>query len=132
MRFLVVDDNEIIRRSLIRVIESHGEAECAEAIDGKEAVEKSLNWKPDLILLDVRLPELSGFEAARIIKKNQPDIRILFCSIYDTPDVMQEAKLIGDGFLLKEEIVETLPHAIGAVARKEQFFPADSQPEPGT
>jgi len=77
MRILIADDHEIIRSSVIRVLQSRADVECAEATNGKEAVEKALEWKPDLILLDVRLPMLSGFDAAREIKRHQPDIPIL-------------------------------------------------------
>ena len=93
-------------------------------------MDKALEWKP-LVLLDIRLPVLSGFDAARILKQHHPDIPILFCSIYDAPDVLQEARLTGDGFILKEKMAEKLSNAIEAIVRKQQFFPADSQPEPG-
>jgi DNA-binding NarL/FixJ family response regulator len=127
MRILIADDHEVVRRSVIRVLQSRGDVECAEATDGKEAVDKALEWKPDLILLDIRLPVLSGFDAARIIKQHQPDIPILFCSIYDTPEILQEARLIGDGFILKEKIVEMLPNAMEAIVEKQQYFPPDIQ-----
>ena len=127
MRILIADDHEVVRRSVIRVLQSRGDVECAEATDGKEAVDKALEWKPDLILLDIRLPVLSGFDAARIIKQHQPDIPILFCSIYDTPEILQEARLMGDGFILKEKIVEMLPNAMEAIVEKQQYFPPDIQ-----
>jgi CheY-like chemotaxis protein len=78
MRILIADDHEIIRSSVIRVLQSRADVECAEATNGKEAVEKALEWKPDLILLDIRLPVLSGFDAAKEIKQHAPDIPILF------------------------------------------------------
>lgn len=131
MRILVADDHQAIRSGVIRILESRGD-ECAEATNGTEAVDKALEWKPDLILLDIRLPVLSGFDAARILKQHHPEIPILFCSIYDAPDVLQEARLIGDGFILKEKMVEMLPNAIEAILHKKPFFPTDSQPEPGT
>ena len=62
MRILIADDHEIISSSVIRVLQSRADVEeCAEATNGKEEVEKALEWKPDLILLDVRLPVLTGF-----------------------------------------------------------------------
>jgi DNA-binding NarL/FixJ family response regulator len=124
MRVLVADDHEAIRAAVIRVLQSRADVEeCAEAIDGKEAVEKALEWKPDLILLDVRLPVLSGFAVAREIKLHAPDTSILFFSIYDTQEILDEARLVGDGFILKEEIVGKLPNAIDALGRKQPFFP---------
>jgi DNA-binding NarL/FixJ family response regulator len=123
MRILIADDHEIIRSSVIRVLQSRTDVECAEATNGKEAVEKALEWKPDLILLDVRLPVLSGFDAARQIKQRQPGIPILFFSIHDTNEIEEEARLVGDGFILKDKIVEMLPKAVVAVLQKNTFFP---------
>ena len=133
MRILIADDHEVIRRGVIRVLQSRGDVEeCAEATNGKEAVEKALVWKPDLVLLDVRLPVLSGFDAAKEIKQQQPDIPILFFSIHDTTEILEQAKLVGDGFLLKDKIVEMLPNAIDALRHKQSFFPLDNQMELGT
>jgi DNA-binding NarL/FixJ family response regulator len=75
---------------------------------------------------------LSGFDAAREIKQHQPDIPILFFSIHDTNEILEEARLVGDGFILKDQAVEMLPNAIGALRNKQQFFPSDNQTEPGT
>jgi DNA-binding NarL/FixJ family response regulator len=131
MRILIADDHEIIRSSVIRVLQSRTDVqECAEATNGQEAVEKALAWKPDLILLDVRLPLLSGMEAAQQIKRHAPDIPILFFSIHDANEMLEEAKRVGDGFLLKDKIVEMLPNAIDALLRKEKFFPSTNEPEP--
>ena len=65
MRILIADDHDAIRSSVIRLLQSRADVEeCAQAANGKEAVEKALEWKPDLVLLDARLPMLSGFDAA--------------------------------------------------------------------
>ena len=131
MRILIADDHEVIRRGVIRVLQSRDDVEeCAEATNGKEAIERALEWKPDLILLDVRLPLLDGFAVAREIKHHQPDIAILFFSIYDTNEILEEAKSVGDGFILKDKIVEMLPSAIEALLHKQTFFPSDGQVEP--
>src|ERR1700730_7593582 len=106
MRILIADDHEAIRRAVIRVLQSRADVEeCAEATNGKEAIEKALKWKPDLVLLDIRLPLLDGFNVAREIKQNEPAIAILFFSIYDTNEILKEARSAGDGFILKENIV---------------------------
>jgi DNA-binding NarL/FixJ family response regulator len=123
MRILIADDHEAIRSGVIRVLQSRGEVECAEATDGRQAVEKALEWKPDLVLLDVRLPLLSGFDAAREIKQHNPDIPILFFSIHDSKEILEEAKSVGEGFLLKDKIVEMLPSALDALLQERLFFP---------
>jgi DNA-binding NarL/FixJ family response regulator len=131
MRILIADDHEVIRRGVIRILQSRGDVdECAEATDGKEAVQKAMEWKPDLILLDVRLPLLDGFAVAREIKQHEPDIPILLFSIYDTKEILEEAKSVADGFILKEKTVELLPNAIQALLSKQPFFPSENQPEP--
>jgi DNA-binding NarL/FixJ family response regulator len=131
MRILIADDHEIIRSSVIRVLQARTDVqECAEATNGQEAVEKALAWKPDLILLDIRLPLLSGIEAAQQIKQYAPDIPILFFSIHDANEILEEAKQVGDGFLLKDKIVEMLPNAIDALLRKETFFPSTDETGP--
>lgn len=131
MRILIADDHEIIRSGVTRVLQSRTDVqECAEATNGQEAVEKALAWKPDLILLDVRLPLLSGMEAAQQIRKHAPEIAILFFSIHDANEIVEEAKRVGDGFILKDKIVEMLPNAIDALLRKETFFPSMNEPEP--
>ena len=127
MRILIADDHEVIRRGVIRVLQSRGDVECAEATNGREAVEKALVWKPDLVLLDVRLAVLSGFDAAKEIKQRQPDIPILFFSIYDTNEILEQARSMGDGFILKDKIVEMLPNAIHALLHKQTFFPSDNE-----
>src|SRR5258708_33905718 len=110
MRILIADDHEVIRRSVIRVLQCRGDVgnvvECAEATNGEEAVDKALVWKPDLVLLDVRLPVLAGFDAAREIKQRHPGIPVLFFSLYDTDELLIEARLVGKGFILKESFVE--------------------------
>src|SRR3977135_1590804 len=127
MRILIADGPEGIRKRGIRVLQSRADVEeYAEAANGKEAIEKALEWRPDLILLDVRLPLLDGFDAAREIKRHAPDIAILFFSIHDTNEMLEEARSVGDGFILKENIVEMLPGAIDALRNKQPFFPSNN------
>ena len=77
------------------------------------------------------MPVLAGFDAAREIKQRHPGIPVLFFSIYDTDEILEEARSVGDGFLLKEKIVEMLPNALDALLRKQRFFPVDNQTELG-
>jgi DNA-binding NarL/FixJ family response regulator len=128
MRILIADDEDVIRRSVIRILQSLTDLEeFAQATNGQEAIQKALEWSPDLILLDVRLPVLSGFDVAREIKRHAPDIRILFFSIYNGEEIRQRARSLGDGFILKEQIVEMLPNALEALRSGKPFFPSDPQ-----
>jgi DNA-binding NarL/FixJ family response regulator len=130
MRILIADDHEVIRRGVIRVLQSRGDVEWAEATNGKEAVEKALEWRPELVLLDVRLPVLSGFDAAKEMKRHHPDIPILFFSIHDTNEILEEARSVGNGFILKDKIVELLPKALDALLHKKSFFPPVDRSDP--
>jgi DNA-binding NarL/FixJ family response regulator len=131
MRILIADDHEVIRSGVIRVLQSRGDVgECAEATNGRDAVDKAIVWKPDLVLLDVRLPVLSGFDAAREIRQHAPDIPILFFSIHDTEEILEQARRVGDGFILKDKIVEMLPRAIDALLQKQTFFPPVDRSDP--
>ena len=125
MRILIADDHEVIRRTVIRIFELRPEVECAEAENGREAVEKALQLKPDLVVLDIRMPDLGGFEAAREIKRHLPSVRILFFSIHDTNEILQDAKAIGEGVIVKDQAATVLLKAVDALLRNETFFPVE-------
>ena len=125
MRILIADDHEVIRRTVIRIFELRPEVECAEAENGREAVEKALQLKPDLVVLDIRMPDLGGFEAAREIKRHLPSVRILFFSIHDTSEILEDAKAIGEGVIVKDQAATVLLKAVDALLRNETFFPVE-------
>jgi DNA-binding NarL/FixJ family response regulator len=78
MRILIADDHEMVRNATRRILESRGGIECVEARDGKEAVEQAPELKPDLIVPDISMPAVDGFDAAKEIKRHLPDVPILF------------------------------------------------------
>lgn len=130
MRILVADDHEIIRRAALRILQSRADIECAEAGSGKEAVAKARELEPDLVVLDISMPGIDGFGAAREIKKHLPDVPILFFSIHYDEEYLQSARAIGEGVVLKEQAGTTLLQAVDALLRNETFFPeAGSSPE---
>ena len=90
-----------------------------------EAIRKSAELQPDLVLLDINLPSLNGLEAARQIRRFAPRSRILFLSSYDWPELSHEARDIGAlGFVVKSEAARDLLPAIRTVLRDEPFFPS--------
>lgn len=93
-----------------------------EATDGLEAVQRAEELQPDLILLDVGLPGLSGIEAGRRIRRVSPNSRILFVSQNLSADVVQEALRLGQGYLLKADAGNELLPAVDAVLQGKQYL----------
>ncbi len=119
----MVDDCEAWRRVVIKLFQDCTEWQIiCEASDGVEAVQKTKELQPDLILLDIGLPKLNGIEAARQIRAIAPRTRILFVSAILDLDVMQEALCAGaQGYVLKSEAADDLLPAVEAVIAGKQF-----------
>jgi DNA-binding NarL/FixJ family response regulator len=101
-RILVVDDHEIIRRGLRSILNTHhGWELCGDAIDGEDAIVKARSLKPDVIILDISMPNLGGLEAAREIKKSLPATAILFVT-YDTSEILPLALQVGGQAVLSK------------------------------
>jgi DNA-binding NarL/FixJ family response regulator len=96
----------------------------AEASDGSEAVQKAEELKPDLIVLDIGLPKLNGIEGARRIRQFSPHSKIIFLSLYNSPDVVQAALSTGAlGYVLKSDARSELLPAVDAVLRGNPSLP---------
>jgi len=96
VRILIADDSKMIRRSLRSFLEANPNWQvCDEAIDGREAVQKTKQLIPDLIILDLALPLMNGLHAAREISQLLPSVPIVLYSMYATPQVELEAKKVG-------------------------------------
>ena len=84
IRVLIADDNEVIRRLIRRSLEKRGDIEiCAQTSDGRETVAAATALKPDLLILDVRMPELNGIEVAALLKKELPNAKAILFTMYD-------------------------------------------------
>ena len=125
MRVLIVDDHDIIRKGVRTILSERKDIEiCAEAADGRDAIEKARELKPDVIIMDVGMPHLGGFKAAREIKKFLPDVRIVFLSMHDGHEAIEQSKLVGaQGYVRKTQASLQLLKALDAVLQKKQFFP---------
>jgi CheY-like chemotaxis protein len=121
---LVVDDYEPFRRFIRSTLQrAQGLLIVAEALDGLEAVQKSEELQPDLVLLDISLPKLNGIEAARRIRKLSPKIKIIFVSQESSADVLQEALDLGAlGYVVKMHAGSELPDAVEAVCQGRRFI----------
>src|SRR5579863_5654164 len=123
-RILIADDHEVARRGIRAMLESHpGWEVCAEAADGREAVELAASATPDLILLDIGMPNLNGLEAARQILASCPDVPILILTMHDSDNVVREVLRAGArGFLLKSDAGRDLVAAVEALQLQRTFF----------
>jgi DNA-binding NarL/FixJ family response regulator len=123
VRVLVVDDFEPWQRQVIAQIREKPKFKIIGVMaDGMEAIQKAEELQPDLILLDVSLPKLSGIEAARKIRKFVPRAKILFLSASPDPDVVRAAFCAGGaGFVLKSDAASALLAGIEAVLNGKQF-----------
>ncbi len=124
MRILIADDHGIVRSGLRLLLDRQPDMEVvAEAQDGVEAVEIALAQRPDLCILDVAMPRLTGLQAAREIKSQAPDVSVLILSMHDDERYVFEALQAGaSGYVLKREADHDLVDAVRAVARGEAFL----------
>ena len=124
MKILVADDHGIVRAGIRLLLERHRDLEVvAEAADGVEAVEQALAVRPDLCILDVGMPRLTGLQAAREIRSHLPGARVLMLSMHDDEHYLFEALKAGaSGYVLKREADQDLVGAIRAVGNGEAFL----------
>jgi|SRR5579884_124437 len=124
MRILVADDHGIVRSGIRLLLERQPGLEVvAEAADGIEAVERALSARPNLCILDVGMPRMTGLQAAREIRSHVPDARVLMLSMHDDERYLFEALKAGaSGYVLKREADQDLVEAVRAVARGEAFL----------
>ncbi len=123
-RILVADDHPIFRLGLCALLGTReGWEVCGEAADGRDAVEKCRQLKPDLLILDICMPELNGLDAARQILKNNPDQLVLVLTAVDSDQVIRECLETGvRGWVFKSDASEDLVTAVEAVQRQKTIF----------
>lgn len=123
-RIFIADDHEVVRKGLISLLEAQpGWEVCGEAGDGREAVEKAQELKPDITILDIGMPSLNGLEATRQILKVNPDAKILVLTLHDSDSVVREVLNAGArGFLLKSDAARDLVAAAEALRRDKTYF----------
>jgi len=96
---------------------------CGEAVDGREAVEKAQQVKPDVVILDIAMPTLNGVEATRQILKTDPQVKVLVLTLHDSDQVVREVLNAGArGFLLKSDAARDLVSAVEALRRNKTYF----------
>jgi DNA-binding NarL/FixJ family response regulator len=129
MRLLIADDHGVVRGGLKLLLDRQPDMEVvSEAADGAEAVAEALAHRPDLAILDVAMPRLTGLQATRDIKALAPEIDVLILSMHDDEHYLFEALKAGaSGYVLKQKADQDLVDAVRAVARGESFLTNSAQ-----
>ena len=124
LKILIADDHEVVRRGLCALLQSHeGWEICGDAKDGREAVEMAKQLKPDVVILDVGMPNLNGLAATRQLLQQNPQQKVIVLTITDSDQVIREALDAGArGFVLKSDAARDLVSAVEALQRNRMFF----------
>lgn len=119
IRVLIADDQELIRQSLSFVLDAQADiAMVGTASNGREAIELVRKEKPDVVLMDIRMPEVDGVECTRLIKTAHPQIKVIILTTFDDDEYVFGALRYGaSGYLLKGVSVEELANAVREVVR---------------
>jgi len=124
LRILIADDHEVARQGIRSLLENQtGWEVCGEARDGREAVAFASELRPEVLLLDIGMPNLNGLDAARQILAFMPQARILILTVHDSEQVVKEVLAAGArGFLLKSDTGRDLVAAVEALQHGRTFF----------
>lgn len=122
MRVLIADDHQMIRKGISSILQSRKDIViCGEAANGEEAVSETRRLKPDLLILDISLPDSSGLEVAMAIRRIAPEVSILLLSAYGGKQLIEEVKRRGfEGFISKNDAAKTLLGAVDAIVDLKQ------------
>lgn len=117
-RILIVDDNSLARTTIHGLLDWHSFQVCGEAQDGKDAIGKVIELKPDIVLLDINMPGMNGINAAYEIRRISPSTKIVFLTVHDTPGARHNTKMWSHGFVAKAsagtELIPILNRLTGA------------------
>jgi DNA-binding NarL/FixJ family response regulator len=124
VRILVVDDHDLMRRGITSLLEPHpGWEICGEAHTGREAVEKTEELRPDVVILDIGMPDLNGVEAAKQIRKASPNTEVLILSVHYSDRLIREILAAGvRGYVVKSDSDRDLVIAVETLANHKPFF----------
>jgi two-component system response regulator NreC len=124
LRILVADDHALVRRGIRAVLQSQPAWRVvAEAANGREAVEKAMKLKPDVVVVDVSMPELDGVEVARQVRDAVPGTKVLVLTMHESDQMVRRALDAGArGYLLKSDLTDSLIKAVKAVANGKRFL----------
>lgn len=124
IRLLIADDHVLFRKGLCQALVQEPDLDVVgEAADGNEAITKAVSLKPDVVVMDLSMPVLGGIEAARQIRRQQPEVSVLILTAYDDDENLLSAIAAGaSGYVLKDVAPSELAEAIRACARGEGYL----------
>jgi DNA-binding NarL/FixJ family response regulator len=124
LRILIADDHGLVRRGARSVLSSQrGWRVVGEATNGREAVQKAIELKPDVAVVDIGMPELDGVAAVSRIREAVPDTKVLVLTMHESDQMVQRALDAGaHGYILKSDLTDTLPKAVKAVVEGKRFL----------
>jgi len=127
IRLLLVDDHPLVREGIRSCLSRHKQLEIVgEAVDGREAVAKTRELKPDIVLMDINLPRMNGLEATRLLQKDSPQTKVLILTVHNNKEYVLPIVHAGArGYVLKDTSPDELVSAIEQVDRGEAFFSSD-------
>lgn len=126
LRILIADDHEMVRRGLKATLtEQPGWEVCGEAGTGRQAVELAAELKPDVVVLDLSMPELNGLEATRQIRKAAPRAEVLILTMHESENLVREVLTAGArGYVLKNDAGRVLVQAVETLSQHKPYFTA--------
>ncbi|PYK93418.1 MAG: DNA-binding response regulator [Verrucomicrobia bacterium] len=124
LRILIADDHGLVRRGARAVLHARRDWRVVgDAANGRETIQKAIKLKPNVVILDVSMPELDGVEVARQIRESLPDTKILVLTMHESDQMVQCALHAGaHGYILKSDLTDSLPKAVRAVAEGKRFL----------
>ena len=124
IRILIADDHGVIRAGLRALLENIPDITVVgEASDGGEALEKAVELKPDILLMDLSMPNMGGIEATLKLAQREPKVRVLILTVHEEESLLKEVVRIGaSGYIVKRAAQEDLLHAIRVVARGDLYI----------
>jgi len=124
IRVLVADDHNLVRTGMVKILVESGICEVvAEASDGMEAVDRAIETRPDVVVLDITMPRLNGIECVRRIREALPATRVLALTVHDEEEyVLHMVKAGAAGYLVKDSAAKDLIDAVSALHRGQGYF----------
>ncbi len=136
IRVLVVDDHPMVAEGIRSILETYDDIEVVGTLgNGQEAIDQAGRLSPDVILLDLNMPQVNGLSATEILLERNPNLRILILSMHDSPEYISTALRHGaSGYVLKDVPTEEIKNAIDRVVRGERYLctGATASLQPGT